>query len=83
MIIDCNVLCFREGNENLGLKDEDILLPCSIDLTEVIAIKQNGGASEENFNYAVIYFHRDYFVIDLEYTEAVKLWKEAKIKQHE
>lgn len=79
-LIHCSILCFREGNELLGLSSEDFWLPACIDLNAIIAIKKNGGANEEYARCAVMYHSSDYYVIDIYYEEAVRIWTNFKRK---
>lgn len=72
------VLCFRQKDEDMGLKN-DLWLNMVIDLDHVIGVKQNGGdEDDENFDKAVLYTDHDYFVIELDYFKALDKWLNQK-----
>lgn len=80
-IFESAVLCFNEGNENLGEQDVEMWLPVAIDLDKVCAIKSNGDDGEKTkfcgINRAVLYVSpSDYFIVRHTYEEAIKLWKQ-------
>ncbi len=79
MILDCNVLCYQV--DKLGIGDEiDSWQSIAIDLSRVVAIKNNGEGTEfSGPNKAVLYVSpNDYFVTDLKYDNAVSIWKQSK-----
>lgn len=72
-ILQCNVLCYNEKEQNLTGNSEDLWLPLSIDMDYVFAVKQNG--AREYPTKAVIWHKSgDYFVIDVDYEDAVIKW---------
>lgn len=75
MIVNCNVLCFNEKQQELTGKAEDIWLPLAIDFKYIFAIKKNGNGLDENDGNAVLWHKSgDYFVIDMKFEKAKKLW---------
>lgn len=73
MIVNCNVLCFNEKQKELTGNAEDIWLPLAIDFKYVFAIKQNG-SGEHDGNAVLWHKSGDYFVVDLEFEKARKIW---------
>lgn len=79
ILIECNVLCTNSKDQDLGLKERNIWLPIVIDVSKVVAIKQNGhndDESEDLSDKAVLYVQgQDYFIVDITYENAVKGFK--------
>lgn len=85
MIIESRVLCFRKHKgviEDFD-KEEDLWLPLTFDMSEVVAVKKNyADEQEDSFcgpDKAVVYFrHNDYMVIDMDYDVAVEAFKKSR-----
>lgn len=78
-LIDCKVLCIKKGDELINGDDEDMWLDCCLDFAHIIAIKVNGSGSE-NENKAAIYMvdGESPFIIDMDYSVAIHIWKQFK-----
>ena len=63
----------------MGFKEKSIWLPMVIDVSKIVAIKENGHNDDEVEDLsdkAVIYIqNQDYFIIDITYENAVKAFK--------
>jgi hypothetical protein len=76
MKIECNVWCVENPtNQDLGLPEGDIWLPCAIDLTKVVAIKLAGENEFIGKGKAVVYINGEHFTIDKSYKELVTQWR--------
>lgn len=76
MILKCNILCFNEKEQNLTGNSEDIWLPICIDLDYIFAVKENG-IGEHSGKATMWHKSGDYFIIDLDYEDALTKWMNA------
>ena len=75
-VIECNVLCYDQVSEDMGLKTKDEWIPFSIRVDQVAAVKLNGMG--DNANKGVIYStYGEVYVVDVEYETLKFLWYEA------
>jgi hypothetical protein len=75
MILETEVWCSEsDKNRDLGLPDGDCWMPISILFSSICAIKEAGSNDFIGDNMATIYLKNEHFIINLKYTEAVKLW---------
>jgi hypothetical protein len=75
-IIECNVWCSEsDKNRELGLPDGDCWMPIAIDFDVVATIKEAGPNDFLGHGKATVYVNGSHFIIDIEYQEAVKIWK--------
>lgn len=78
MIVQCNVWCSESDlNRNLGLPDGDIWMPIAINFKAIQTIKEAGGNEFTGPGKAAIYISSDHFIVDIDYKEAVMMWKGA------
>lgn len=79
ILIECNVLCTNSKEQELGFKEKSIWLPIIIDVSKIVAIKQNGHNDDEVEDLsdkAVVYIQgQDYFILDITYENAVNGFK--------
>jgi len=78
-IVECNVWCTAVDKQliELGVAEGDSWMPIAVDFTRVVAIKLSGENDFLGDDKATLYFDGRELIVDISYTEAIKLWKYA------